>query len=226
MNNQQKRYIMSSNNIKNKKILKMNENLFLFFKLETIGFPMRNGSRYYKYSRLDKYEAARIIKISWGLYDFKKRNKGFKTFVIKPDGFTINNFQYHGITQQNAINDGCDINDAFEELKKDLQNVKFIVGHNLDFSINILYSELFRANREEIIQILSTKEHICTADKTSDILKIPLKTEYSSSNYKTPKFSELYVHCFKKNYINNFSHEDFIKSLSDCFFHIIKNNRN
>lgn len=209
----------------NKKILNINTNLFLFIKIETTGFPITNtGSvyKYYPHTELDKYNSSRIVRISWSTYNFKKENKSLHNHVILPNGYTITNSNIHGITNQHAINNGININTVFDHLENDIKNVKFIVGHSLDFIVNILLSELYRANRNPIIDKINNMDHICTAESTINILKLPAM----KGKYKMPSFADLYAHC------NNYEEfdgkkndgETYIKALMECFFKVAKIN--
>lgn len=211
-----------------KEQLSIKDNLFLFIKLETSGFPVTNIgsiSKYYPYTQLDKYDDARIVKISWGIYDFKQNKKQFKSFIIKPDDYLIDNSNIHGITQETADSVGTTVSNALDVLSVDLNNVRFIVGHNLEFSTNIMYSEFYRSNsnkKEQVIDRIKHLEHICTADMSTNIVKIAVP---HSKSYKTPKFSELYNFCFKDGYneIENKKHDVYIENLMRCFFHLAKN---
>ena len=207
-----------------KEVLSINKNLFLFIKIETNGFPiMKAGynAKYYSYNDLTKYNNSRIVRISWGTYTFKKVNKSIHNYIIKPNGFNITNSNIHGITENEANTNGEDIENVFNILKNDLKDVKFIVGHSLDFITNILYSELHRLNKINIIESLKQKEQICTSNQSVNILKIPLNND--ANKYKTPKFSELYKYCFNIDFdSNNNDGETYIEALMQCFFHLIK----
>lgn len=207
------------------KELSLNKNLFLFFDTETTGFPKTKRfqhSQYYPYTELDKYDSSRIVQITWAIYDFKQNQKVLKTFYVKPDGFTIDNSEIHGITTEMANKKGVPIKEVFDALKKDLKNVKFIVAHNLAFDMNVLCSELCRYDYGALATVLQKKEHVCTGEKTKDILKLPLNSAYNISKYKMPRLGELYDYCFGEEIEGHHDAEVDTIALAKCFFYLIK----
>ncbi len=202
--------------------LVISKNLFLFLDIETNGLPVRKPSydnEYYPYTDLLKYDGSRIVQICWAIYDFKKNKKVFKNYIIKPDKFKITNSVFHGITDKIGLEQGVPIKQVFSELRQDLTDVKFIVAHNIEFDINILFSELHRYKLfSDVITTLQEKEQICTGNQTRDLLKMPTK---GSARYKMPKLSELYEYCFKKPMENQHNAEHDVINLVDCFFEVI-----
>ena len=216
---------MAQTKVKSKsKTLSLHKNLFLFFDTETTGFPKTKRfqlNQYYPYTELDKYDSSRIVQITWAIYDFKQNQKVLKTFYVKPDGFTIDNSEIHGITTKMAKKKGVPIKKVFDTLKKDLKNVKFIVAHNLVFDMNVLCSELSRYGYDDLAIVLQKKEHVCTGEKTKDILKLPLNAAYNISKYKMPKLSEMYDYCFGEEIEGHDNAEVDTIALAKCFFYLV-----
>lgn len=141
----------------------------------------------------------RIVSISWGITN-EFQDKGFGSLnnmkgycLIRPQGFTIDkeSHEFHGITNEIAINDGCDIQEILREISVHVekQKVDYFVGHNIDFHLNVLRSEFLRHSFKD----LDVKNTICLMKSSVDICKIP-----SKSSYKYPTLSELYNYLFNK----------------------------
>lgn len=207
---------------RNKIILKSSENLFLFIDIETTGFPERNSNiynHYYHFSDTEKYDSSRIVQIAWVIFNYKQVKKGENNFIIRPNNFVIENSHIHNITQDYAVKNGVDISIALNALQNDLKNIGFIVGHSLEFILNILFSEMHRLNMNDSINEILKKKHICTAEQMKTIVKIP----GTLNNYKIPKFDELFEYCFNRNPTKRHDAINDAIDLSNCFFHIMKN---
>ena len=85
--------------------------MFLTFDSETTGLPKN-----YKAPLSDSDNWPRLVQLAWQINDNKGKLKSNKSFIIKPQGFTIpyNSEKVHGISTEIAQ-------------KK---------GHNLDFVLN------------------------------------------------------------------------------------------
>lgn len=215
--------IITKNIMSKQKILP----LVLLFDIETNGLPItKQGTyhSYYPYTDLQKYDCSRIIAMSWAVHDFKGDRKLLRTMYVKPDGFTIDNSEIHGITLEKANNDGQSIGQVFKQFEKDLTDVKVMVAHNLEFDLNILLSELHRfGNKQALIKRIEQLEKSCTGEQTRDLLKIPFKSSYVIAKYKMPKLDELFKYCFKIDMVGHHNVEQDVDNLSKIFFHLLKN---
>jgi DNA polymerase-3 subunit epsilon len=151
--------------------------------IETTGLPERLGfDKYYDPNDINKYDKSRVVSI--GLYssDFEKYE------IIRPNNFIIGNSEFHGITQEIADLKGISLQDFFnEETIHKLKDYEILVGHNINFDIHVLKSDLIRHNLS--VSIFPNKI-ICTMQKGKSLLR----------QRKAPKLTELYQHLFKENY--------------------------
>jgi DNA polymerase-3 subunit epsilon len=152
--------------------------------IETTGLPERRGfDKYYDPHDITKYDNSRVVSI--GLYsnDFQKYG------IIKPDNFTIENSHFHGITQHTAETNGVSLSEFFDDdtIHK-LKNYEIVLGHNINFDLHVLKSDLIRHN---ISPNIFPKKIICTMKKGKEFL----------SQRKAPKLTELYENLFKKDYM-------------------------
>lgn len=191
------------------KLIKINKIMFL--DTETSGLPERLGfDIYYDYKDSKKYDNSRIIEL--GFIEYNNTNMLKKmAYLIKPINFTINNSDIHGITHKEASEKGLEINDVFENFYKHLLETNMIVGHNIEFDLQIIKSECHRIDRNDIIDEINKKDIICT-------MKLGKK---KLNFYKNPKLIELYNYLFKMNAIQKHRTIDDCELCSKCYFKLI-----
>ena len=159
------------------------------FDVETSGLPTRNAT----YKDLAGFDTARIVSISWILTQGDRITEQ-SYYIIKPDNFEIcpEAQQIHGISMEQANNEGIPIKQMFKELKSSLQYVHSIISYNIDFDINVLKSELYRYKIKSIIREIDAKHHICCMKKAKEYLNMT----------KFPKLAETYKLIFNEEIQN------------------------
>ena len=140
--------------IKRHVIKKMNT---MVLEAETTGFPASEDPK-----ELDKFNNARLIELGYRIYD--STGKKIKEYVslVKPDNFIISNTYIHGISQQDAISNGKSILAVLNELSTDLDTIDVFVCHHISFDMNIILSESHRANMQDLVKKIESKEKLCT----------------------------------------------------------------
>ncbi len=196
-----------------------------FIDLETSGLPEQIGFNvYYPYSQTHRYKNARIVQIAVIIYDVEP-NGEFKQFashsyIIKPDGFSINNSHIHRISNNIANTTGIPFTQAIENLKTDLMACNTLIAHNILFDRNVLLSELHRYKLDPVIYAINKMNYFCTSNGCVNITRI----KYNSHKYKQPKLGELYKFLFKRELIN--AHDALVDTLAlaECFIEMYKKN--
>ena len=196
--------------------------IVLVLDTETTGLPPRQGKyKYPKFTDYQKYDSARIVQFSAILYNFYDDHEiEIVDFILKPDNFVINNSKFHGITQEKAIDEGVEMNVLVKKLKKLLNyHPKYIIGHNIQFDMNIIKAELCRFQAKNtlvnfpLLNWFNSIKTFCTMEKTKDILKLPYANSKSNSkNYKPPRLSELF------KYIYGYDPDGLHNSLNDTIY--------
>lgn len=202
--------------------LKNKEDLIMFIDVETSGLPVtKSFNDYYPFTDLKSYDSARMIKISWSLYDEAGNKIRLRDYLIKPEGFEISDgsSKINGIPQEVAMKNGTEIEKVSELLHNDIESVKLLVGHNMNFHKNIIYSELFRLKKIETINRIKKIKKLCTATNSKNLLKIKILINYHYI-YKLPSLHELYEWCFKKPMKNRFRSEWNVENLAKIYFHL------
>ena len=218
-----------------------NKRVFVF-DTETTGLPAKgpNGfGSYWDFRDNSKYESARIVSIAWAFIENYDRNnlqdKGDNEastivhFIRHPEGFSeITNSHIHGITFENAFENGVKFNDILENcgLGETLLSSDYIVAHNAGFDLHVLLNELYRVGTELanrcINHLLEMNEIgciVCTAILGTEICKLdfPSQSNYQGKrfkkSYKMPKLLELYKHYYGVEPENQHSADGDVRAL-------------
>ncbi len=155
----------------------------LVLDIETTGLCKQNKHREYYHPKKTKYyDNSRIIEVAYTIYAKNTNTNQWESIkdvsnLIKTDKFLIENTFIHGIEHDDAVNNGRPINEVFDLLQNDLSNINKIVAYNANFDINILLSEMYRYNNEDLINIINNKKILCG-------LKLARHKIKNSKNYK------------------------------------------
>ena len=165
--------------------------MFLIFDTETTGFPKNPNA---PISDLDNWP--RVVQLAWQIHDSQGRLVSNKDYIIYPDGFDIpyNATQIHGISTKKAKEEGKDLKVVLEEFNEDVNNSKVLIGHNIQFDLNITASEFHRLQLET--PLLKTKS-LDTQLISTPVCKLP---GGRGGGFKYPKLSELYTFLFKETF--------------------------
>lgn len=158
--------------------------------VETSGLPMGRNPHY---TEVNKYDSSRIVQLSFMICNDKFDELALKDYVIKADGFSIENSQFHWITNEISQKQGLPLPLVCNELYKYLPECTHIIAHNANFDINIIKSELYRYDLADIIQELDKKIIICSMKHTMNMVNI--RNKYG---IKYPSLSELYKFIFNE----------------------------
>ena len=183
--------------------------MYLFFDTETTGLPKRWDA---PVSNLNNWP--RMVQIAWLLYDKNHNLISEKSYIIKPEGFSIpiDASNVHGITTEKALESGIGIETVLNEFSESIDKSEMIIAHNIDFDIKIVGAEFLRSN---IKSNLFTKSRFCTMKETVKLCKIP-----GRYGYKWPTLSELHYHLFKKNFEEAHNAITDVNICAKCFFAI------
>jgi DNA polymerase III epsilon subunit-like protein len=156
---------------------------FIAFDTETTGLPKTRNA---KFSNLDSYEECRLLSVALVEFDSNFNEIGSYYKIVKPEGYPVKATEIHGITQEQADQEGEPFEDVMSEILSMFSNVSAVVGHNLNFDLNVLASEM--ARRNIATDFLNTFEHVCTLKICKNIF------------YRRIKLSDLYFKLFNKRF--------------------------
>lgn len=198
--------------------------LNLVFDTETTGLP-----KVRKVSREVLNNWPHIVQLSYILYDTDNK----KILVESDNIIRLNNSieipkestKIHGITKEISNSKGISIETAIREFIKCLNKANNIVGHNIDFDLNMILVECYRINYDNIFNKILQKSKktnkpkiFCTMNMSKEICNIYVKNKYTGETFlKSPKLIELHEKLFLKrpNNLHN-SFNDIIITLR-CF---------
>jgi DNA polymerase III epsilon subunit-like protein len=196
---------------------------FLVFDTETTGLPQT------KYISPDTIHMwPHIVQFSYVIYDSILNDIVLsKDYIIKlPNNIVISedSSKIHGITNESSEKNGTQINIVLNEFFKDLRKVDKLIGHNIEFDINMIKIELMRfinekkVNPEQIVlykndlhYLMNYKDICCTLKDSIEFCNIQLMNKLGKPYLKYPKLSELHEKLFNK--LPNNLHNSFIDIL-------------
>ena len=172
----------------------------LVFDFETSGLPDRNGLPFGvppPYNDLEKYSNCRAVELCIIVCDDRLNKQSYEHYIIKRDGFSINNSQFHHITNEISDTKGVSFKSIVPILTTLIETSTTLIAHNLDFDINVLKSELYRIGATDLIKSIDSKKHVCSMKETKELVGI--KNYYG---YKFPSLLELYEFATSKKITN------------------------
>jgi DNA polymerase III epsilon subunit-like protein len=159
----------------------------LIIDVETTGIPIGRDAHY---SDLEKYANARIVQLTVMLCDDEYNEISLQDYIVKADNFRIENSHIHGITDEISAN-GVQLEYVMQQYKIMLSQCDTIIAHNAKFDINVIKSELVRKELFDIVDLIDTKQIVCTMMSTKELVNI--KNKYG---IKFPSLAELYYYLF------------------------------
>jgi DNA polymerase III epsilon subunit-like protein len=202
---------------------------FLVFDTETTGLPK---TKFISPTTLKLWPY--IVQFSYVIYDSSLNDIiEAKDYIIKlPENILISeeSSTIHGITNDISEKKGLNINNILNEFFCHLMTVDKLIGHNIEFDINMIKIELLRSINNNLVSpeqikihkknlhFLSNYENItCTLKDSILFCSIELINKHGKSYYKYPKLIELHEKLFKKkpNNLHN-SFNDILVTLR-CF---------
>ncbi len=164
--------------------------MYLIFDTETTGIPHNKTA---PLTDLDNWP--RIVQIAWQLHDHHGALLSQHAYIIEPEGFDIpyKAEQIHGISTRRAMEEGHPLGNVLKTFRADLDKTSVLIGHNIEFDINILGAELIR-------QSLPTEQLLAAAKIDTSIVSIDFcqLTGGPGGRLKMPRLSELHQKLFGK----------------------------
>ena len=190
-----------------------NNNIYLFFDTETTGLPAN-----WKAPVSDINNWPRIVQIAWVLSTQDDGRLESKDFIIKPEGFSIpkESSDVHGISTEQAYEEGEDLLDVLTEFDKDLNKSNRLVAHNISFDEKVLGAEFIRKG---VKNDFFEKRRLCTMQKSTNYCKLP-----GRYGYKWPTLSELHNVLFGKGFEDAHNAMGDVNATEKCFWELRKLN--
>ncbi|MDB2408727.1 PHP domain-containing protein, partial [Crocinitomicaceae bacterium] len=188
--------------------------MFLIFDTETTGLP-----RNFKAPISDVDNWPRVIQLAWQLHDEDGKLVEHQDFLIEPEGFNIpyGSESIHGISTELALQSGHKLLDVLDAFSVAVKKADFIVGHNVNFDVNVLGCEFFRNQKNTDwteIPVLNT----CT-EKTATLCQIK---GGKGGKFKLPSLSELHLKLFGESFGDAHNATADVEATTRCFLELIR----
>jgi len=182
---------------------------YIFIDTETTGLPLD-----YNAPVTNSHNWPRMVQICWLEFDINGNEISSNDYIIKPNGYQIplSSTHIHNITQASALSTGHDLKAVLSNFSNRIQKAQVLVGHNIDFDLNIIGAELHRMN---IGNPFSSKNKLCTMKSTKEICAIS-----NAYGYKFPTLQELHHKLFKSVFTGSHNALNDIKATSKCFWEL------
>jgi DNA polymerase III subunit alpha len=187
--------------------------MYIIYDTETTGLP---GNYNAPLSDVDNWP--RLVQLAWQLHDGNGKLIKIGNHIVKPEGFTIpfNAVKIHGIDTDRATEEGKDLKEVLEDFLFDVEKADFVVGHNIEFDINIVGCELFRKNKA--VNQLTDKPIIDTKDESTEFCAIP---GGRGGKFKWPTLTELHQKLFNEGFGDAHDAAYDVAATAKCFFGLI-----
>jgi DNA polymerase-3 subunit alpha len=185
--------------------------MYLIFDTETTGLP-----RDYNTPMSDVDNWPRLVQLAWQLHDGKGNLLSNHNYIIRPEGFTIpyNAEKVHGISTNRALAEGHDLKQILGIFEGDVRQANFLVGHNIEFDINVVGSEYHRAKATMPL----TAPQLDTKDLSTEYCALP---GGRGGKFKWPTLTELHQRLFGKGFGDAHDAAYDVDATARCFFGLI-----
>jgi DNA polymerase-3 subunit alpha len=188
--------------------------MYLIFDTETTGVPHNKTA-----PLTDLENWPRLVQLAWQLHDHAGRLLSQHNYLIKPDGFNIpyKAEQIHGISTQRALEEGHDLLTVLHAFRQDLNQADVLVGHNIEFDINIIGAEFIRKKLD--VEGFLAKNKADTGIVSTEFCKLPGGI---GGKLKMPRLTELHEILFGKNFTDAHDASYDVAATARCFFGLMK----
>lgn len=183
--------------------------MYLIYDTETTGLPKKFDA---PLTDFDNWP--RLVQLAWQLHDDNGHLIEAHNHIVIPEGFTIpfNAEKVHGISTKRAQEEGIPLGEVLEKFNKVVDRCKYVIGHNIEFDINIVGCEFLR---KEVESTLTEKDTIDTKDESTQYCAIP---GGRGGQYKYPTLSELHEKLFGSRFDDAHNAAADVEATARCFF--------
>ena len=188
--------------------------MILVYDTETTGLP-----RDWNAPLTDGENWPRLVQLAWQLHapDGKLVSRGNR--IVRPDGFTIpfNAAKVHGITTERALNEGHPLQAVLDEFGRDLDRADLVMGHNVEFDVNIVGAEWIRLGAAA--ERVTDKAVIDSKNEATEFCAIP---GGKGGKFKWPTLTELHEKLFGVGFGDAHDAAYDVDATARCFFALVQ----
>lgn len=188
--------------------------MFLIFDTETTGFARNDNA---PLTDFDNWP--RLVQIAWQLHGANGALLGHGNTIVKPEGFDIpfNAQKVHGISTAKALAEGAPLNDVLDSFERAVSQATVLVGHNLQYDLNVMGSELLRAGRTNVLEAKTAYD--TKSDEVTGFCALP---GGKGGKFKWPKLSELHQKLFNESFDEAHNATADVVATARCFLELVR----
>lgn len=188
--------------------------MYLIFDTETTGIPHNKTAPI-----TDLENWPRLVQIAWQLHDNKGKLLSQHSYLIRPEGFDIpfKAEQVHGISTKRAMDEGHPLHNVLDTFQKDLAKTQVLVGHNIEFDINIIGAEYIRQSIEP--DLFLGLHRVDTGIESIEYCQL---AGGIGGKLKMPRLNELHEKLFGENFNDAHDASYDVDATARSFFGLIK----
>ena len=188
--------------------------MFLVFDTETTGLPKIENA---PLTDFDNWP--RMVQLAWQIHDDLGRFVENYNYLVQPEGFEIPIAakMVHGISTEHAMKYGRPLNEVLDLFMESAARAKYLVGHNINFDLNVLGCEFLRSGRANPLpqwQIIDT----CT-EKTAEFCQFP---GGKGGKFKLPRLGEIHHLLFGEDFDSAHNASADVEATARVFLELIR----
>ena len=187
--------------------------MFIIFDTETTGLP-----RNFNAPVSDSANWPRMVQLAWQVHDEKGDLVEAFDYIVKPEGYEIpyNATKVHGITNEKADAEGVELSWLLHKFNEALGKASFVVGHNIQFDLNILRAEYYRKSIETPMMNMGALD---TMDSSTNYCQLP---GGKGGGFKRPNLTELHQKLFDEKFDEAHNATADVEATARCFLELVR----
>jgi DNA polymerase-3 subunit alpha len=188
--------------------------MYLIFDTETTGIPHNKTA---PITDLDNWP--RLVQIAWQLHDSQGKLISNHNYIVKPEGFDIpyKAEQIHGVSTKRALAEGHELFTVLSTFIQDLSKTSLLVGHNIEFDINIIGAEFIRKSLAP--EQFTNLDRVDTGIASTEFCQL---SGGIGGRLKMPRLIELHQKLFGKDFGDAHDAAYDVAATARCYFGLIK----
>ena len=188
--------------------------MYLIFDTETTGLPKN-----WRAPISDTDNWPRCVQLAWQVHDEMGNLIESKSYIVKPENFDIpfESEKIHGISTTLAEKEGVELDYILNEFNDSISKSKFIIGHNVNFDLNVIGCEFYRRNIPSNIGLTDVLD-TCT-ELTAELCKLP---GGRGGKLKLPTLTELHEYLFGSAFQEAHNASADVEATARCFLELIR----
>ena len=188
--------------------------MFLVFDTETTGLPKIDNA---PLTDFDNWP--RMVQLAWQIHDDRGRFVENHNYLVRPEGFEIpiGAKMVHGISTEHAMKYGKPLDEVLDLFLQSATKAKRLVGHNIDFDLNVLGCEFLRKKGENPLPNWP-KVDTCT-EKTAEFCQLP---GGKGGRFKLPRLNEIHKLLFGKGFESAHNASADVEATARVFLELVR----